>query len=162
MIAWSSCGLEWMSQRCFARKALFLCKLLLMLSPPNHLGFVTVCQFKRWVFFFWAVSPHRKFLFIWSISLQIFVGSRVHCITWVGRVVVMALMRARHLARESEPTFHLECLEWSLSTMKLKALVFLLSVIMGTPRYFPKLVYALLPSSFSTESMMDGKVWGEK
>ena len=52
MSAWSSFGLVRMCQRCFARRALFLCKLFLMPRPPNCLGFVTVCQLKRWNFLF--------------------------------------------------------------------------------------------------------------
>ena len=76
--------------------------------------------------------------------------------------MVIALMRVRRLTSEREQAFQLENIEQSLSTIKLKALVFLLSVIMGTPRYFLKSVQALIPSPFSTESTMDNKVWGER
>ena len=45
---------------------------------------------------------------------------------------------------------------------KLKALVFRLLVRMETPRYFTKLLQALILSSLSAVEILSREVWGEK
>ena len=76
-----------------------------MPRPPKDFGFVAEYQFRRWIFLLVVESAHKNFLLILSISLQTFVGSMVHCITWVGMAVVTALIRVMRPARERELAF---------------------------------------------------------
>ena len=83
-------------------------------------------------------SPHRKLRFNLSISLQILVGRRVHCMIWVGMAVVTELIRVKRSAMEREFAFQLASLSLNLLMMKSEDLIFLLSRRIGAPRYFPK------------------------
>lgn len=82
--------------------------------------------------------------------------------TWVGMAMEMALMRVIRLARERELTFQFESFALSLLMRKAKALLFLLSVRIGTPRYLSKSLQELMFNSLSTALIIFGDVCGEK
>lgn len=82
--------------------------------------------------------------------------------TWVGMAVVTMFMSVRRPAREREFAFQFESFAWSLSIRKEKALLFLLSVWIGIPRYFPKSLQEPMFSSLSTALIIIGDVCGEK
>ena len=86
----------------------------------------------------------------------------VFCIICVGMAVVTAVIRVRWPIRERVEAFQFASLEQSLSMRKLKALVFCLLVRMGTPRYFPKSLQALIPSSLLAPIILSKEVRGEK
>ena len=134
-----------------------------MLRQPTALGRVTEFQLMRWIRLLVVEFPHKKFMFILSISLQTLEGSMVLCMMCVGMAVVTAVIRVWRLARDRAEAFQLVSLKRSLSMRKLKALVLRLLVRMGTPRYFhtyqaiiavltigKKLLY-LLPGSLSLD-----------
>ena len=54
--------------------------------------------------------------------------------------------------------FQLASLERSLSIRKIKALVFRLLMRMGMPRYFPKSLHALIPSSLLAALILSDEV----
>ena len=85
----------------------------------------------------------------------------VFCIICVGMAMVTAVIRVRRPARERAKAFQFASLEWSLSMTKLKVHVFRLLVRMGTPRYFPKSLQALISSSLLAAIILSGEVRGE-
>jgi len=133
-----------------------------MPRPPKDFGLVTDCQLRRWIFFLVVVLPRKKILLILSISLQTLGGSMEHCMTWVGMAVETVFMWVIWLARERELAFQFESFARSLSMRKAKALLFLLSMRIGTPRYFPKSLQELMFNSFSTAFIIFGNMCGEK
>ena len=82
----------------------------------------------------------------------------VLCMICVGMAMVTAVIRVRRPARDKAEAFQLASPEQSLSMRKLKAVVFHLLVRMGTPRYFPKSLHALIPSSLSAVLILSGEV----
>ena len=82
--------------------------------------------------------------------------------TWVGMAMEMVFMRVIRLARERKLAFQFESFARSLSMRKAKALLFLLSMRIGTPRYFSKSLQELMFNSLSTTFIIFGDVCGEK
>ena len=72
------------------------------------------------------------------------------------------MIRVMQPARERDFAFQPETLAQTLSKMKSKAHLFQPSVVMGTPRYFPKSMEQWIPSSVSMKLMLLSLVRGEK
>ena len=82
--------------------------------------------------------------------------------TWVGMAVETTFMRVIRPARERELAFKFKSFARSLSMRKAKALLFLLSVRMGTPKYFLKSLQELMFNSLSMAFIIFGDVCKEK
>ena len=82
--------------------------------------------------------------------------------TWVGMAMEMVFMRVIRQARERKLAFQFESFARSLSMRKAKALLFLLSMRIGTPRYFSKSLQELMFNSLSTAFIIFGDVCREK
>jgi len=95
---------------------------------------VTISQLRACIFLLEVASPQRKLQLIQSSSLQILVGRRLHYIMWVGIAEVMELTRVSQPAKNRDRAFQVESFVQILSMTKLKALLSLLSMMMGTPR----------------------------
>lgn len=123
-----------MAQARLARRALLRAMLFFIPSPPKCFGNVTISQLRACIFLLEVASPQRKLQLIQSSSLQILVGRRSHYIMWVGIAEVMELTRVSQPAKNRDRAFQVESFVQILSMTKLKALLSLLSMMMGTPR----------------------------
>ncbi len=98
---------DWRSQLRLARRARLRHLEFLMPKPSSSFGWETVSQLRRYSLFFCKVSPHKKFLLSLSNSVQIFPGSIVHCMIWVGMAVVIAWIKVHLPVRDKVLTFQL-------------------------------------------------------
>ena len=72
------------------------------------------------------------------------------------------MIRVMQPAREKDFSFQPKSLAQTLSKMKSKARLFRPSVVMGTPRYFPKSMERRIPSLVSMKLMLSSLVREEK
>ena len=105
------------AQARLAKRALLYAMLFFIPKPPKCFGKVTISQLTACIFLLEVVSPQRKLRFIWSRSLQILVGRRLHYIMWVGIIEVTELTRVSQPAKDNDRAFQAESFVQILSMM---------------------------------------------
>lgn len=134
----------------------------LMPRLPLPLLWHIVSHFTNEIFLWPAYEPHIKFQTIWSTWFVIPMGRWIVCIVYEGIVVRIGRARMARPARDRCGICQPANRSWTLSTISLYICLVVLSCMIGTLKYFSRLVVEGIVHKLQTSSASGLLTLGEK